>query len=444
MFKGNLCVKMSTNDKNNVTSFPNSNNNSDQPLKDENILRRILSNPSKIWNILNGSLAAAIIVAICAGLWNMYTIHNSINSLSEDIENLSTKIDEKTNDLLDKFDHEYQNVEDRLESYEDNYIDLNIQVGTLQNINNIFMKTATDAFQGSVSNLYQKDGLYTIVNSIWNDSDVIATDGYEKYTVGELAGQKLLLSYFQNDQEVYFYGQYSKNNRWDGNCIINVYENNKLVFVTVALYDDGVLEEYQQLYTYTTIASEEVWCISKRKCTENGNIGDSWNYYKDKDITKDFNLNNVQPSDIYTIGEIKKIITEEFNAPVEAFYHGKTLEGLYNDQNIDDDNNAKANTDRSYLVKFSKNDGTVRTLYVGNFVNGKLEDETGTAWYIVRDDEKIESKYIYCIGKFKENTFTDELTEDNFKNNLTEQEIKNIILPYFFKCELNWYGFDNL
>lgn len=436
MFKGTLCLKMSTNDKNNIEPFPNCNDDNNPPIKDKNILRRMFKNPDKMWNILNGSLAAAVIVAIFGGLWNFHTLKDDITLLrNEDIALLKKDIFV----LSDKFDKEYLDLNSQIDKFEDNYTEINIEFGVLKNMYNFYNISATESFQNSVINLCKKDGVTNVNNAIWSDSEVIATDGNEKYTAEELSQKKLLLSYIQNEQEVYFYGQYSKNNKWDGDCIINIYYNNNLIFATEASYNDGILEKYQQLYTFTTTAHEEVWCISKREYTENGNTGNSWNYFKDQDIIKKFNLDNVEQSNIYSVEELKKIIRDEYQSPIEAFYHGTTLNGKYNDNNEN-----KSETERSYLVKFSKDDSTVRMLYVGNFVNGELQDYTGDAWYIVRNDKKIGSEYMWYKGNFDNNTSIDETTKENFKNNLTEDEIKEIILPYFFKCEMRWYGFDVL
>lgn len=428
-----VCIKMRNTNDNKKSNFrlvnSSDNNNSSSEPKDPNVLRRIFYNPDKLWNFINGSLAAAIIMAIVGGALNLYKINKSLEDMAKKTDTII--IEDRISSLNEKFDKEYNSFENKLEKYDDKFNDLRVQVDVLQATNNTYKSIAQPAFQNSVLNMCQKDSLISIDNALWQNSDIIAINPttHEKFTVSELSGEKLLFSYIQNGQEIFFYGQYSENRKWDGNCIINVYDNDKLQLITEATYDDGILLNYRQAYTYTTIANEEVWCISKRECTDLGNMGDSWNYYKEKDIVKHFTLDEVEPTDILNVGQI----SEEIETSIEGFYHGITSEGQYNDM-----------TGEAYLIKFSKKDGTVRTLYVGNFTNGSFSDDTGNAWYITRDDTTINGAYMYYIGKFKNGTPIDKVTEDNSKTNLSYEDIIFKTETRFFKCELKWYGFDSL
>jgi|InofroStandDraft_1065614.scaffolds.fasta_scaffold83208_1 hypothetical protein len=62
-----------------------------------------------------------------------------------------------------------------------------------------------------------------------------------KVTAEEISDCKVLLPYKSGDQDVFFYGQINENGRWDGNCILNTYEGDKLVLITDAVYDNGNL-----------------------------------------------------------------------------------------------------------------------------------------------------------------------------------------------------------
>ena len=62
-----------------------------------------------------------------------------------------------------------------------------------------------------------------------------------KVTAEEISDCKVLLPYKSGDQAVFFYGQINENGRWDGNCILNTYEGDKLVLITDAVYDNGNL-----------------------------------------------------------------------------------------------------------------------------------------------------------------------------------------------------------
>ena len=73
-------------------------------------------------------------------------------------------------------------------------------------------------------------------------------------------------------------------------------------------------------------------------------------------------------------------------------------------------------------------------MYRGYFKNGKFEDFTGNAWYIVKD---INTDYMYYKGFFENNTakYKD---DKHFKNHLKKDDIERIIKGYNFSCELKW------
>lgn len=83
------------------------------------------------------------------------------------------------------------------------------------------------------------------------------------------------------------------------------------------------------------------------------------------------------------------------------------------------------------MVKNDEN-GYIRTLYIGNFENGDFHDQTGNAEEIVYDGSV--NKYFCYTG-----TFTDGDRDIEDLNYITQDEINEIIEPYDFNCELNWY-----
>lgn len=420
--------KMSTKDKNNLTVYKNPNQNNKFSLK----------------NFLHDY---GVILTIGSSALILYlTIHDFQKDVDYLKENMATKegvnyINEKYNMLNEKFDAQYKDLMAEFDDLDDNYDDLAKELEDIQLVDVVYNGYATSAFQKRALYFLQKDGVYSEIQNksdndmevLWDDEEIICVVDDENYKSSELKGNKILLSYFYDNQEIYFYGQFSKNMRWDGNCIINIYKNNQLYLVTDALYDDGELKSYQQIFTYYTNASEEVWCISKRECTKDGNVGDSWNYFKNSDINKDFTIDNVEPYNIYNVAQIKKIIKEDLECPIEAYYHGMTRDGLYNDK-----------TDEAYVVKFSKEDGTVRTLYFGHFENGDFSDNTGNAWMIGRHVEQVGSSYAYYIGNFKDNKPSEEWTPDNSEYNLSLDYINEKIRYKIIKPVLKWYGFNSL
>lgn len=83
------------------------------------------------------------------------------------------------------------------------------------------------------------------------------------------------------------------------------------------------------------------------------------------------------------------------------------------------------------LVTFE--DGTVKTLYQGNFVDGKFNDHTGNAWYIVKEKD---TKYMYAKGNFENNTCIE--NDEAYKNPIDLTRINEILQDKTLNCELKW------
>ena len=258
----------------------------------------------------------------------------------------------------------------------------------------------------------------------WNDSDIIAinTNGTQ-YTVGEFRYQKILIPYKNGNQEIFFYGQYNENNHWEGNCIINAYENDKLLFITEAEYSDGNIINYKQVFSYIN-SSGKVWGISDRENKGEYNSGVTWNYFFENDYIKEFNFEDVVASDILSINDFKN----NFDLSIESFYFGNTSNNHYNDE-----------TGNAYIVKYAK-DGTVRTLYVGNFIDGAFNDHTGNACDITRYIE-LNTGYMYYRGNFEDNRVEDNNTGE-FELNISLERIKEILNDAHLDLDLNWYITD--
>lgn len=74
------------------------------------------------------------------------------------------------------------------------------------------------------------------------------------------------------------------------------------------------------------------------------------------------------------------------------------------------------------MVKYFP-DGLVRTLYVGAFVNGQFEDQSGNAWMIGKN--KPEESYSYYKGPFKNGNPVKDIKY--WQYNLTVEEINAIL-----------------
>lgn len=383
---------------------------------------------NKLWNFLNAGFIVMVFGALFTAWLDIHDFKiNTENVLSEvatqnDINLINIQIQNNIEEIKDVIG-DYENLDESVDDLEKNWEVIENKLSYLTN-----MKAEPKAV-AEIMKLALKDDIESNDDPMWGENDIVATDEneIENITADELKGEKIKLSYLEDAKEIIFYGKFSENNKWDGDCTLNVYLDDKLQIITEAKYEDGKLLEYQQAYMFTTKLGNEVWCISKRECTENGNQGDSWNYYKDGDIEKDFYPGTNEPK-ILTVGYVRERVKNK----LEGFYHGLTLNGTYND-----------NTGEAYLIKFAS-DGTVRTLYKGNFADGEFAGTSSKpAWMIGRKEEEVGSKYAYYEGEFDTKGEPDTTNSDKWKYGLSYTDIIKYTSPYFFKCKLEWYGFEN-
>lgn len=334
---------------------------------------------------------------------------------------------------MEKINERLSNLEDNVENMdiEKRFSDVNQDIASLSSkvevIGQLVLDNASLTLQPTdkaiesmkVEYVSAKSEFYLSAPS-WSATDIIAMDlttGRE-YSAGELIGEKLLLPYTSDGNEVYFYGQFDEKNQWDGNCLINVYANNQLALIMEAEYNHGILAEYKQVLPAQTLGKTDVWIIAERKSTGELNSGDSWNYIRDKGYEKDFGLDTVTNEDILTVQEFR----DGIDTRIEGFYHGNTSNGLYND-----------NTGDAYLVKYNE-DGTVRTLYSGRFKDGVFEDTTGYAWYITKNEN---TDYMYYQGQFDDGKPVHD-SKSVFENGLTQERINEILQEKNFTGDLKW------
>lgn len=387
--------------------------------------------PKWVWWFINTSVGVVIFFGVFKGV---FAIHDFMRDTRDAIDQMVTQ--EGINLINLQIASMSEGIKDVIEDYEelDDVVgDLKTEIEITKNeVGHLRQLKAEPKAVTEILKLSQRENIESNDQQMWDGDDIVASDenDVENITADELKDQKSLFLYKEDAQEIVFYGGFSENNRWDGDCILNVYLGDKLQIITEAEYDDGKLIRYRQAYTFTTQLDKEVWCISKRECTEEGNQGDSWNYYKEEDIEKeDDSKDGNEELKIFTVSQVQERVKNN----LEGFYHGLTSNGEYNDKTGD-----------AYLVKFSS-DGTVRTLYKGNFVDGKFSstlDINSPSWMIGRKEEKINSKYAYYEGGYDEKG--EPVNSDGWEYELEYQDIMKHTSPYFFKCKLKWYGFDNI
>lgn len=253
-----------------------------------------------------------------------------------------------------------------------------------------------------------------ISTTSFSDETTIGTDSDGKvYIAKDLIGETILLTYIDNNKEVYFLGQYNGNYNWDGFCVTNAYNlDGSLYGICESDFDNGKRLNYKSLIT-TNIS--DIWIFSNRVCNGDENIGTNIHYSFCYNKIKNFTSTNVKISDMLYVDKF----LQNTNPIITKYYSGNTSNSLFND-----------NSGSAYEIIYDK-DGTIRTLYVGNFIDGYFNDNTGNAWDISYSDEY--KTYFYNKGIFRNGTFIGDSTDAVDIN-----KINNIVSKYNFIGELNW------
>lgn len=265
-------------------------------------------------------------------------------------------------------------------------------------------------------------------NTKWEKLVSVAQDeNGNEYSSDDLQNVTFVTSYMEGGKEVYFLGQYNENNRWNGQCILNVYEGDQLDSVLEAIYNDG------ELYSYKRVSREQdgTWKIADKINKKDYKIGETWVYRVSETYKKNISLNDYDESKMLAYEDFSYLEDEE----LVSYYNGKTSNGYYND-----------NEEDSYLIKyfseseidFGENKRVIRTMYKGNFVNGVFEDGSDKSWYITRDED---TKYMYYEGSFHKGT-ADHENEKEFENPAGYEYIKEKLEQKGLEKYLEEFLFD--
>lgn len=349
-------------------------------------------------------LTALSVIAIIVGYF--MSLRNEINLLKVQSETVTSM-----NDYIYKDDNSINNqihdINDNLDDLED---DLELIMAAL----NIKVVSVTDdKAVSAIDDAVAQDQPETSTTPAIPSAIVLGTDvNGTTYYVEDLVNELVLFTYQEDKKEIYFLGQYNENYHWDGYCVTNAYYSDGTLYgICESNFRDGKRIDYKSFYE----DSKNCWTLSDRKCTDDGNIGTSINYSMEYEKIKNFTPTNVRRPDILYVDKLVAAL----KPTITKFYYGKTSKEQYNDT-----------SGEAYLVKYDS-DGMVKTLYVGNFVNGYCEDKTGNAWNIAYSDEL--KNYYHNTGNFSKNKAEKKSTEA-----ITLEEINQIIQGYEFDCELTW------
>lgn len=228
----------------------------------------------------------------------------------------------------------------------------------------------------------------------------------------EMCGVTFMTAYVDGENEVYFLGQYNENFRWYGECILNIYTDNKLSCIFEAVYNDG------QLFSYRRVSDESngTWEVADRIDRGDYRTGETSVYSKTSDYLQKISLDNYEENQMVTYDDFVNSTQEK----LLSYYNGKTSNQRYNDNSGD-----------AYLIKYfddgeiegQEGENIIRTFYQGAFVDGELQDTGYDAWEITRE---ADTTYMYYEGSFSNNA-ADNINKRIYENNLDKNRIDEII-----------------
>ena len=159
--------------------------------------------------------ALSIVAAIAGAVTSYVRLENKVDNLCERMDRLETRIGTLETDVDDikKYLYEDGGVQDQLGTINSA---LNIKVIAVANEETI------DIVDGA--SIEKKDVNY--VTSSFTDDTCIGVDTKGNvYLAEDLIDETVLLTYNEDDKEIFFLGQYNKEYHWNGYCVTNAYNS---------------------------------------------------------------------------------------------------------------------------------------------------------------------------------------------------------------------------
>lgn len=373
--------------------------------------------------IIIGIFTGLLVLIIGMLISNFYTLPVRVDRLEDDAKELDSQIDTVESNLHNEIKEVKEDLRSDIANVREDVSEVRDCITNLQNLLLSSVRfSPTEEVAQQISNTYgnvdriDSNGRLSLTLT----SVVAYSDNGTEFTADQLSDLKLLLPYREGKQEVFFYGQFDEENRWDGDCLVNIYENGTLKLITDAVYESGKLLNFKQAFPDTTTGGQAVWTFSERTSQDDFSTGRTWHYFRNGNYDQSFRFDEVTAKDMVSADAFRGAV----GVDLEGYYCGTNSDGHFND-----------NTGNAHMVKYFP-DGTVRTLYVGSFVNGQFEDQSGNAWMIGKN--KLEEPYSYYKGTFKNgNPIKD---TKYWRYDLTLEEINAILEKAGFKrdCELVW------
>ncbi len=338
-------------------------------------------------------------------------------------------------DSVSELDKKVSVIESEMETLKGNYTTLNSQIWSINKADSdnreksgpeyvvqepeILIASENFSYamisaQASIGSSNNK--IFADLQKFQNEDEIgISIISGESKTKKSLEESLIIMQYKEGDEDVFFCGKYNESGQWDGKCIINRYRESKLTYVLEAMYDNGELKSYQNIFKRKNLQGQDTWYVSNRVVEDEGNRGETITYFFYGDYEKNFDDKTMKKEDILSVEDFVNTIPSN----IEGYYNGYTSDGKYNDE-----------SGEAYLIKY-KPDGTVRFLYKGNIKNGYPHDETGNAWFISWGN--ADDGYYYYKGIFKNGKHGK--SPKGWKP-MTQDEIKEKVNPNDFKYPL--------
>lgn len=427
------------NKENKVVRFPNNSQNSDssndheeynEELKEIAEFVRAIKRHSKMAKVILGVVGTAVLGCIAY----FYSIGAKFDSINVEFDSIDVRLDsmDARLDSMDKsIDDFKEETAKELQDMKGSVDKLNDKVDGISNDVNMIKGTlyGTDCYKAGNEFVSALTTLCAdTTQKEWRTDTIVAVD--EKtgiaFSAGELSGERLLLNYTVDGYENLFYGQFSENNHWDGECIINSYKDGELWFIADTEYDDGNLLRYRQVFEAEQVvtiggksSTEAVWVVSERECVDGVYIGESTSYLRAESVLKDFEIEDADVTNVIGTGQF----IQRYMSVVVSYYSGDTANGAYEDNSGD-----------AYLVKYDDN-GKVVLLYKGGFEDGNMNDKTGKAWYVLWEG----TEYVYYNGNFEDGHRAD---NDGLEHITSYNRLSELTLGKGFSCKLDWHDFQ--
>lgn len=357
--------------------------------------------------------AFAVVAAIILFFFNMQKSVEDIQENIETIQKETSQIDIINNEL-----HSNDGLLDKLGDLEKEVASLKENIDSIKSDLYVPVISATDsAMLTSLKSVSVNRDVDYVAKPLSSELKIgIDMTGKIRYAK-EFINETILITYKEEDKDVYFLGQYNEDYHWDGLCITNAYYLDGTLFgICESNFDDGKRLDYKSVCSSETTNGK--WIFSERICKEDKNAGINIEYLFDYNEGKKFTNETILTADIFKVDKFLNTVDYK----IVQFYYGDTLNECYNDT-----------TGNAYMIKYA-DDGNVILLYHGNFVNGVFEDTTGNAWDIAYSEEI--NHYVYNKGKFKNNEY---IISSGKSEIVSIEQIREIISNYDFDCDLgNW------